>query len=254
MIKKQQMIAGDRRFDLKFLLVSDPGGGKTHFCASYDLGPVHFYMLDPGGEKTIEKLLDKRKHPITIDYFSPEEPYNKLWKQIQKDHKAGFFRDMAEANGLVVLPDSLTTANDMIIAEVAKNNGRDLMNVDKALRIQDWGQITQWCKTLITTINAMPCAVAVPAHLHTETNDDGSVSKRYPAITGQFRTHLGRYFSEVYLLYSQGKKRMLCMTEAYNFQAKSRVFQCDKMETPSLSFLTKAYMDGNLLNEPLKKR
>lgn len=254
MIEKTQMTVKDKKFDLKFLLVSDPGGGKTHFCASYDLGPVHFYMLDPGGEKTIEKLLPSRKYPLTIDYFNQDNTYQNFWKQLQKDQKAGFFKDMAEQNGLVVLPDSLTAANDMIITQVAKNNNRDLLSSDKLLRIQDWGQIAQWCKTLINTINALPCAVAVPAHLYVDTNDDGTVSKRYPAITGQFRTQIGRYFSEIYLLYSQGRKRMLCMTEAYQFQATSRVFKCDKIEMPTLSYLAQAYMNGNLLDEESKKK
>lgn len=235
-------------FDLKFLLVGNSGAGKTHFCGTYTQGPVHFYMLDPGGEKTLYKLLSGRKDgcEITVDKFSPrEQKYTDFWKQLQKDEKAGFFQEMAERKGLIVLPDSLTTANDMVVEETAKKNGRSLTSSDKPMRIQDWGVASQWMKELVGVINDLPCAVAALAHLTTDFDSEGAVAARYPSVTGKFSRNMGRYFDEIYLLETSGSKRKVVFTEKGKFQASSRTFAVKSAADITMDELATAYLNGD---------
>lgn len=245
---KQTIRATDRKFDLKFLLVGDSGAGKTHLCATYTKGPVHFYMLDPGGEKTVYKLLDKRPadKPITIDKFTDRKTkWADVWKQIQKDEKDGFFDEMAEKGGLVVLPDSLSSASDMITKEVAANNARTLDSQQAPLRIQDWGQISQWTKTLIGVFTDLPCAAIMTAHLYTEVDQkEGNVVGRYPMVTGQLRSSIGRFLDEVYLLDIIGKNYNLNFKEKDKFTAKSRFIAARNIKNITLDDLAEIYMSG----------
>jgi len=54
---KKPFSVKDKSFNIKFLLCGNSGSGKTDLCARYTKGPVHFYMFDKGGEKTIEKII-----------------------------------------------------------------------------------------------------------------------------------------------------------------------------------------------------
>lgn len=239
------------KFDLKFLLVGDSGAGKTHFCGTYTKGPVHFYMLDPGGEKTLYKLNQNRPKdcPITIDSY-PENTtkYSTFWKQIQKDEKDGFFDKMAEANGLVVLPDSISSAGDMSVREIAFMNSRTLDKQTAPMRIQDWGQNIAWLKHLISVVNNLPCACAMIAHLHIEKDDSaGRIVGRYPLISGQLKYSMGRFFDEVYLLAPVGNHYNIYFKEHNGFQAKSRLFTPRNVKDITMDVLADAYLENNTL-------
>jgi len=245
---KQAMTAEEKKFNLKFLLVGDSGAGKTHLCGTYTKGPVHFYMLDPGGEKTLYRTLQDRpaEAPLTVDLFPERKSkYTDFWKQIQKDEKDGFFDEMAEKNGLVVLPDSLSSASDMITREIATNNGRTLDAQTAPLRIQDWGQISQWTKTLISVFTDLPCAAAMTAHLYVETDQkEGRILGRYPMVTGALRTSMGRYFDEVYYLETVGSKYNLNFRDKDKFTAKSRFITTKTVSNATLDLLHDLYMSG----------
>lgn len=247
---KTPLAETSKTFDLKFLMVGDSKSGKTHFCGTYTRGPVHFYMLDPGGEKTLHKLNKDREHPITIDKFSMRsDGYSAFYKQLQTDERDGFFEKMAEQNGLVVLPDSLSAASDMALAEIAKRNGRTLESPDKPMRIQDWGQLGAWMKTLVSFANDIPCSAAVIAHLYTETDDSGAVIKRYPMISGNFRTSMGRMFDEVYLLEPFGDKHRIYFKPRNLFTAGSRIFTCKQATDITMDTLADAYIAGDSLSK-----
>lgn len=253
---KQPLPSAPRKFDLKFLLVGDAGAGKTHFIATYTQGPVHFYMVDPGGEKTLYKLNQNRPavSPLTIDIFSNRtQTYNDFWSQIQKDEKEGFFDEMASKQGLLVMPDSFTTLNDMAIREIASLNKRNLMSQadDKkfGFRQQDWGQLGRWMQTLVDVINDMPCAVAVPCHLYNDTDKDGSLIGRYPKVTGQLRYDIGKNFDEVYLLEQTSKMTTTLRFKPYNlFTAKTRTFAIPKLESADMNQIATAYLTGDDLS------
>lgn len=249
---KTQLSETKRNFNLKFILVGDSKSGKTHFCGTYTHGPVHFYMLDPGGEKTLHKLTANRppECPITVDVFSlRSNSYSDFYKQLQKDEKDGFFQEMSEKSGLIVLPDSLSAANDMALIEVAKLNGRTLSDQSKPMRIQDWGQLGTWMKTLVSVAIDLPCAVAVIAHLQTETDSNNSVIKRYPMISGQFRSSIGRMFDEVYLLEPFGDKHRVYFKERNKFNAGSRIFSCKQATDITMDTLAEAYLSGDDLSK-----
>ena len=248
---KTQLSSQPAKFDLKFLLVGDSGSGKTHLCATYTKGPVHFYMLDPGGEKTIYKLNQSRpaSSQITIDLMPERQTsWHSFWKQIQQDEKAGLFKELAERDGLVVLPDSLSAASDMVLRDVAAANKRTLDSQQQPMRIQDWGQCTQWLKTLISVFNDLPCAAAMTAHLYVEKDQQGQeVVARYPMVTGAMRTTIGRFFDEVYLLAPVGKNFNLYFKEFNKFNAKSRHFETRMAKNTTLDQLAEAYLSGKQL-------
>lgn len=247
---KTKLQESARKFDLKFLLTGAPGSGKTHLCGTYTGGPTHFYMLDPGGEKTLWKLLPDRPEsaPITLDRFSiRNDRYAEFWKKLQQDEREGFFNDMAEQNGLVVLPDSLTAANEMALAEVARKNQRTLTDSSKPMRIQDWGILAAWIKELVSVINDLPCAVATIAHLQEQYNEDGAVIKRLPQITGKFANVIGNKFDEVYLLETFGSKYKIHFKEKGGFEAKSRWITTNSVADTTMNKIAEAYMKGQTL-------
>jgi hypothetical protein len=203
-------------------------------------------MLDPGGEKTLYKLIDNRPAdaPLTIDIIPERKSrWTEFWKTVQKDEKDGFFDELAEKNGLVVFPDSLTAATDMIMREVALLNNRTLDSQQAPLRIQDWGQISQWTKTLISVFTDLPCAAAMTAHLYVETDQEkGKVVGRYPMVTGALRTSIGRYLDEVYYLETIGSNYNLNFKEKDNFTAKSRFINVRAVKNITLNTLVDMYL------------
>lgn len=246
---KKKLLQKDRKFDLKFLLTGNSGSGKTHLTSTYLNGPIHYYMFDKGGEKTVEKLMGNRTD-ITLDNFSSSKvSFSDFWQQFQEDEKNGLFEWFAETNGLLVL-DSLTNANKKAIDEIARKSGVTPSGIGKRLDMKKgmapphWGQLLNWMTTLVTSLQELPCAIAVTVHLHTLMNSDQEVVARYPAVNGQFRQLLAADFDEAYLLTTQGVKRQIFFTEKLAFEAKSRVFDMPKVEGITMTDLANAYLAG----------
>ena len=246
---KVNLLSKKRKFNLKFLLTGNSGSGKTHFTATYTKGPLHYYMMDRGGEKTIEKLAEKR-NDITIDNFSTSDIlFSDFWKQFQTDGSSGFFEYLAEKNGMLVL-DSLTNANKKAIDEICKKSSVTPSGIGKKLDMKlgmspaHWGQLLNWMHTLVTSLQELPCAVAVNVHLHTLMNSAQEVVARYPAVNGQFRQLLAADFDEAYLMTTQGSKRKIYFTEKLSFEAKSRVFDMPFVEGITMDQLATAYLAG----------
>jgi len=246
---KKVLSERQRSFDLKFLLVGNSGSGKTHLTATYTKGPLHYYMFDHGGRRTVEKFA-KNRSDITIDDFSDSKVlFSDFWRQFQEDEKAGFFQWLADNNGLLV-PDSLTNANLKAIAEIAKKSGVTPSGIGKKIDMKlgmspaHWGQLLNWMTTMVTAFQELPCAVATTVHLHTLMNSDQQVVARYPSVNGQFRQTLGADFDEVYLLTVQGSKRQIYFTEKLSFEAKSRVFDMAKVEDVTMDQIAAAYLAG----------
>ncbi len=257
MAGKKKLSQEKKVFDLKFLLTGNSGSGKTHFTATYTKGPLHYYMFDKGGEKTIQKIAPKR-NDITIDNFSKNEiEFSVFWKQFQEDEKAGFFEYLAEQSGLLIV-DSLTNANKKAIEEIAKKSGVTPSGIGKKIDMKKgmapphWGQLLNWMTTLVTALQELPCAVAVSVHLHTLMNSDQEVVARYPAVNGQFRQLLAADFDEAYLLTTQGTKRQIYFTEKLSFEAKSRVFDMPKVEGITMDNLVNAYLTGKTVINKVK--
>lgn len=246
---KTKLTKEQRKFDLKFLLTGNSGSGKTHFTATYTDGPIHYYLFDKGGEKTIEKIMGNRTD-ITIDDFSSNDvAFSDFWKQFQEDEKNGLFKWLSENSGMLVL-DSLTNANQKAIKEIEKKAGVTPSGIGKKIDMKlgmapaHWGQLLNWMTTLASSLQELPCAVAVTVHLHVLMNKEQEVVARYPAVNGQFRQLLATDFDEAYLLVSKGSKRQIYFTEKLNFEAKTRVFDMDKIEDVTLNDLARAYLAG----------
>lgn len=241
-----------RVFDLKFLLCGNSGSGKTHLCATYD-GPIHFYMVDKGGQKTLDKLIAKRPSSsgqISVDLMSgPEWTFGKIWKQLQQDEKDGFFDEMAAQNGLIVF-DSLTTANQKAIAEICRLDNitqagpGQKINMKKGMSMPHWGQLLNWMQSITSALQNVPCAVAVTVHLFTLLGKDQEVVARYPSVNGQMRQILGVDFDETYLLTTRAKSHILTMKEKGKFEAKSRAFGVNELKDVTLAQIAKAYINN----------
>jgi hypothetical protein len=215
-------------------------------------------MLDPGGEKTLYKLNQNRPEecPITVDSL-PERTttYQSFWKTIQKDERSGFFDEMAAKNGLVVLPDSVSSASEMCLRDVARLNSRSLSDQSAPMRIQDWGQLISWMRELISVVNNLPCACAMTAHLHIEKDEKtGAVVGRYPLINGQLKYNMGKYFDEVYLLAPTGNNYNLYFKEHLLFQSKSRIFAPRSIKNPDMDMLADAYLANDTLAKHSKEK
>ena len=246
---KTKLTERKRIFDLKFLLTGNSGSGKTHFTATHTKGPLHYYLFDKGGEKTVEKI-SKARTDITIDNFSDNSLlFSDFWHTFQEDEKAGFFEYLKENSGMLVLY-SLTNANKKAITEIEKKSGITPSGIGKKIDMKlgmapaHWGQLLNWMTTLVSSLQELPCAVAVTVHLHTLMNSDQEVVARYPAVNGQFRQLLAADFDEAYLLTTQGTKRQIFFTEKLAFEAKSRVFYMPKVEGITMDQLATAYLSG----------
>ncbi len=235
------------KFDLKFLLVGSSGVGKTHFCATYTKGPIHFYMTDPGGEKTLYKLNKNRPScsPITINTFNfRNQSFQEIWKLLQKDAKEGFFDQMFENNGLVILPDSFTTLSMIATDEIAKKHGRSMTDITRVMRIQDWGVLGAWMKEMVAIINDLPCAAVSTAHIHTDLNESGAVTGRAPLISGRLKYTMGSFFDEVYLMERRGDNHILHFKETNHFEAKTRTFTAKSVKNTTMDEIAEAYLSG----------
>jgi len=218
-------------FDLKFMLVGSPGAGKTHLCGTYTSGPIHFYMVDPGGEKTLRKLLPDRpdSSPISVDTFlrRDNQDYQSLWNQLQKDAKSGFFEEMKEKSGLIVF-DSMTSIMSLITDYVEKLSGKSPMKPGdrSGFSQREWGQRSSFATELIRVINDIPGAAAVCTHLkRTQDNLSGNIIESLN-LPGQLSDSAGNWFDEVYKIKAISKKiRLIFHSDGSFDQAKTRTFE-----------------------------
>ena len=246
-----QFTPPDNVFDLTFLLVGNSGSGKTDFVSKYTKGPVHFYMADKGGEKTIIKNMKKEKRDnISIDIMSGNDyKFSDFWAKFQKDEKEGKFDYLAENNGILCV-DSLTALNMKGIKEILTKDqklpagiGKKIDHV-KGMNVAHWGQLLNWMQTFVGTLQDLPCAVAITVHLHVLMNKDQEVVARYPSVNGQWRQLLPVDFDECYLLEHKKSTQTIHFKERHKFEAKSRSFSMDKKKNPLMDDLVTAYLAG----------
>lgn len=256
---KQPFVPTPNVFDLNFFLCSNSGAGKTHLCGTYTKGPIHFYMLDKGGERTLNKLISVRPKSapiISVDNLSADSiTFSDVWKVLQEDEKSGLYNHMLVNNGLIIF-DSLTTMNQKAITEIMRINKRGGAKIGKAfsqktdgMQITDWGQLLQWMSQLVASIQEFPCATATTVHLHTVMDGEQKVVARYPSVNGQFRQIVGVNYDETYLLENRKEKYTIHFKEKHKFQAKSRAFSVDKVTNYTMDMLAEAYMKGKTLKD-----
>jgi hypothetical protein len=246
-----QFTPPDNVFDLTFLLVGNSGSGKTDFISKYTKGPVHFYMADKGGEKTIIKNMRKEKrNNISVDILSGNDiTFSDIWAKYQQDELNGKFEWLAKNNG-IFCPDSLTSLNEKSIKEILKKDGKTPSGIGKKLDNKlgmsqpHWGQLLNWMQTFVETLQDLPCAVAIPVHLHVMMNKKQEVVARYPMVNGQFRQCLSKDFDETYLLEMKQATQIMHFKERLKFEAKSRSFSMDKKKNPKMDDLVTAYLAG----------
>lgn len=246
-------VPAERKFDVKFLFAGNSGSGKTHLCASYTKGPVHFYMLDKGGKRTIDKAIHKTPRPanapLTMDDFSrSENAFSDFWLAFQEDEASGFFDELAEKNGIVVL-DSMTAANIRARIEIANKSqvtpsgiGKKL-DMKKGMAQPHWGQLLDWMQTFTAAMQELPCASIITVHLHTLMNNRQEVVARYPSVNGQFRQLLAKDFDEAYLLEAKGEKFKISFRERYKYEAKSGIFDMKEVDNITMDHIADAYQN-----------
>jgi len=243
------------KFNLKILLAGETGSGKTHLCGTYTFGPVHFYMVDKGGEVTLRKLVKNRPSnaPLTVDILSSTElSLLDIWTKIQQDEKDGFFDYIAEQNGLIVF-DSITNIAIKGKKEIAKRCSVTPPEIGKKADSKKkfgfvhWDQIESWLFTIISTIQDLPCAAVATIHLMTMTDAEGSVVCKKPLLQGSMRDKIDIDFTEVYLCDVRAGKHQIYMQKKAAFAAKSKAFSCSKLENVTLDYLAKAYLNNDTL-------
>ena len=254
---KQPVLTNHDIFDLKILFEGDSGSGKTHLCATYTLGPIHFYMFDKGGIVTIKKMMKNRPScsPITYDDFSSKDTsFSSCWEQILKDEKDGLFQYLADNNGLLTC-DSITSANVKAVQEIAKLDQRippkpgQKVQAKKKFDFVHWSQLESWITNLIDGMQSTPCASVCTVHLNELTNEDGAVIARKPAVNGKLKNLLAINYDEVYNIVETNGKYVTHFKDFKMVKAGTRAFSCKKVENLNLTMLAKAYLKGDLLEK-----
>lgn len=260
---KTQLTATDLTTDFKMLLVGHSGAGKTHLTGTYKSGPIHYYMVDPGGEKTLFKLLEDRpkESPITIDTFRrrDKQDFNQLWETMQKDAAAGFYDNLKKQNGLLVI-DSMTSVIALATDAVAKLSGKKpgLSPEKGGFRRQEFGIRSGWILELIRQISDIPCATILCCHLQRIVDDNTGTVTESLLMPGQNSDVAGNWFDEVWKLSTIGKTLRISFKPDGKFEStKSRVFSLPyadfQMSQPTLDQLAKAYIKGGDLSEIIKQ-
>jgi len=240
-------IHSDRVFDLKLLFLADSGAGKTHFTGTYTKGPIHYYMFDPGGEKTLQKPCFDHKN-ITMDKFVDRDlkkpiAFDNFWKQLQQDEKEGFFDDLAAKNGILVF-DSATTISQAVKDKIGKAN-----NWPSKWEFKHWGQVTSILTEFIRVINSLPCAVVLTAHLKEDRNSEGNIIKYMPLMVGQIANTIGVYFSEYWFFKRINGKTTIHFSGTTVNPASSRIIDIPKATDLTFDDVYDLYMDGKAIQE-----
>lgn len=230
--------------DLKFLLVGSSGCGKTHFCGTYTKGPLHVYSFDPHGHLT---LLKSENKAITVDSFldtdlDKAQAYRNFATTWNKDLAEGYFQQLADQNGILVL-DSLSTLSQAIMDEVLRTAKIEKPSL-KIISQDLWGQQSQIIKHVIREVNALPCMAIMTAHEELVTDSSGT-TKYYPLTTGKLKTQIGLYFSEIYCFRNVGRERRLDFhPDSTHPVQKTRIFPetMSGITNPSLDKLVEQYM------------
>ena len=249
------------KFDLKIMLAGGTGSGKTHLCGTYTRGPIHFYMIDKGGEVTLRKLVKDRPEgsPMTVDRLS-DSSINLLdiWTKIQQDEKDGLFDYLAENNGIAIF-DSVTNMAIKGKKEIAKTCGVTPPTIGKRtdkkykFSFHHWDQIESWLSTVVGMIQDLPCAAIATIHLMTMTDKEGAVICRKPLLQGSMRDKIDIDFTEVYLCDTKKGKHQIYMQKKGKFDAKSKAFSCYRLENITMDYLADSYLNGVVeLKQPTK--
>ena len=254
---KQPVLTNHDIFDLKILLEGDSGSGKTHLCATYHLGPIHFYMFDKGGIVTVKKLMKNRPacSPITFDDFSNKDmTFSECWAIIQKDEKEGMFDYFAENNGLLC-GDSITMANIKAKKEIGKLDGKvapiagKKANAKTGFEFAHWNQLDAWLTSFIEVMQSVPCASITTVHLKDQYNKEKAYIGKIPLLNGALQRLLPINFDEIYHLVETNGKYVAHFKDFKGIVAETRAFSCKKIENLNLTILAKAYLKGDLLEK-----
>lgn len=184
-------------FNPSILLWGGPGQGKTTFVGTYTKGPVHIYEMDPQGTAVLRDTTNQ----ITADTFTdaaygPGKTYPAFWKQMQDDEKNGFFKDMKDQEGIIVI-DSYTTLENYLVEYVATKVLNKKKQEGGAFNIQrqDWPTVSSYVLAFFKMISSLPCATVVICHEKSIQDAEQNVFWR-PTILGQQAESAPRWFME----------------------------------------------------------
>lgn len=243
---------GDR-FNLKMLLWGDPGCGKTTFVGTYTKGPIHFYLADPQGLSVLRK--NNNRESITSDVFTDEtygrgKTYPAFWKQLQKDEREGFFGELAEQEGILVI-DSWTTMEGYLVDYVCSTVLKKKVGDGGAYDIgrPDWPTISGYVLAFFKHITSLPCATLILCHSKSTQDADNNVFFR-PTILGQQADSAPRWFSE-YLRLSLAAGHLKVQVQGNpRIPAASRLFLpgdgVKTLQDPTMDTLYNVFHGGNL--------
>lgn len=215
--------------NLKILLYGNSGSGKSCFAASL---PYPILYLDFDGKVDSAALYHRadkeRLENIDVRVLAQnftQSPIVELEKIIVNElipqEKSG------KMHFKTLILDSITTFSAATLKYVVDSNPgikRVVTKQGQQPGMQDFGILKREFAKLIPNLLALPCNVAMLAHIATEKDDVSGEIVRGPAMDGSFARDLPIYFKEVWRSYVDDKGQHFAQTRSdARFSCRSQI-------------------------------
>lgn len=214
--------------NLKILVMSEPGVGKTVFAAGF---PYPMLYLDFDNKVDSAALFYKndpeRLAGIDVRVLKPtleKGPIDQLEEIIAKELIPG--QHKGEMPWKTIVLDSITTFSAAVLQHIVKTNpGIKRVPSKQGAQpcMQDYGILKREFQKLIPGLLSLPCNVIMLAHLTTEKDEATGEILRHTSMDGSFAKELPIYFKEVWRAYVEKDKRFAQTQSDGKYNCRSQI-------------------------------
>ncbi len=224
------------------LIIGHTGSGKTSLALSSPK-PVLVYSFDPGGTDSVKEEIEKgeiivRKYE-TDSLFAPVA-YKEFEADFNADRKSGIFKHIG-----VTFLDGLSNFIPAMIWQIMAKEGRIPPGMSaklvqegssgKGMRIQDWGQLSDFIMTICRAFIALPCHTIITGHVSLDKDEVIGGYIKSILAPGKSKNTLPILMPEVWILQkmdtSTGTERKLLTRNVDSWRATTRMGRKDRFDT-----------------------